>query len=466
MKVLHYSLGFPPVRRGGMTAYCMDLMDAQVMAGDDVALMWPGSLKSKSPRCSIKRRPNYTLPSGNQCKSFSIENSLPVPLVDGIADPSWQFQRKDQSVFNRFYEDGGFDVLHLHTIMGMPVELVKAAQDNDVPVVLTTHDYFALCGKLTLFRDGDVCDDDDHCRKCCACNAGGLAVGKMRVLQSPMYGILKETPIVKALRSRHNEHVDDFVINNLKQPVVDDRKAEQYAKLRDRNVSLINSLDGIIFNSGLSKEIYHRYGVSNAFETIMHVTNSEITDCRHVVKASGRVRFGYMGGPTVHKGRQILIGACDSLWNAGCRDFELHTFGNFDVKRPYAITHMPFCKGELAIAMNYVDVAVVPSTCYETYGFVASEAMSFGRPVIISTRVGARDLVEDGLNGRIVAPDVASLASAMKSLIANPEIIERYSKWICKNTTPLTIKQHGERIHQFYRTVLQQSHEQGENREG
>jgi glycosyltransferase involved in cell wall biosynthesis len=92
--------------------------------------------------------------------------------------------------------------------------------------------------------------------------------------------------------------------------------------------------------------------------------------------------------------------------------------------------------------------------------------MSFGRPVIISTRVGARDLVEDGLNGRIVAPDVASLASAMKSLIANPEIIERYSEWICKNATPLTIKQHGERIHQVYRTVLQQSHEQGENREG
>ena len=111
MKVLHYSLGFPPVRRGGMTAYCMDLMDAQAMAGDDVALVWPGSLKSKSPRCSIKRRPNYTLSSGQQCKSFSIENPLPVPLVDGVADPSWHFQQKEQSVFNRFYEDAGFDRL-------------------------------------------------------------------------------------------------------------------------------------------------------------------------------------------------------------------------------------------------------------------------------------------------------------------------------------------------------------------
>ena len=38
MRILHYSLGFPPYRRGGLTKYCLDLMAAQEMQGNVVAL--------------------------------------------------------------------------------------------------------------------------------------------------------------------------------------------------------------------------------------------------------------------------------------------------------------------------------------------------------------------------------------------------------------------------------------------
>ena len=44
MKILHYALGFPPYRTGGLTKYCIDLMLTQVEQGHEVALLWPGQI--------------------------------------------------------------------------------------------------------------------------------------------------------------------------------------------------------------------------------------------------------------------------------------------------------------------------------------------------------------------------------------------------------------------------------------
>ena len=49
MKILHYSLGFPPYRSGGMTTFCINLIEEQCKQGHIVSMMWPGvySLKNK-----------------------------------------------------------------------------------------------------------------------------------------------------------------------------------------------------------------------------------------------------------------------------------------------------------------------------------------------------------------------------------------------------------------------------------
>jgi UDP-glucose:(heptosyl)LPS alpha-1,3-glucosyltransferase len=40
---------------------------------------------------------------------------------------------------------------------------------------------------------------------------------------------------------------------------------------------------------------------------------------------------------------------------------------------------------------------------FDTFGMVVLEAMAAGLPVIISDKVGAKDLVEDGTNGFIIS---------------------------------------------------------------
>ena len=51
MNILHYSLGFPPYRRGGMTKYCIDLMAEQLRVGHNVAMIWPGRIKKYGYKC-------------------------------------------------------------------------------------------------------------------------------------------------------------------------------------------------------------------------------------------------------------------------------------------------------------------------------------------------------------------------------------------------------------------------------
>lgn len=454
MRILHYSLGFPPARRGGMTTYCMDLMAEQRLHGHEVSLIWPGSLKGKNARCSVVERSHHQLPGGGFCGSYEILNPLPVPLVDGISDPSWQLVEKDATVFDRFFAKNSFEILHLHTVMGMPRELVQAALRNGVRVVFTTHDYFPICGKLVLFRDGDVCLDDECCRACCRCNAGGLSTVKMRILQSPLYGLMKEAKLARVLRSRHNEHVDDR--QQAENGLINIENAPLYEALREANVALLNSLDAILYNSELTQGVYSRYGINNPKSWVLHVSNSGIADHRQLVTLDNRarLRLGYFGGPTSHKGRDLLVEACDLLWQGGIRGFELHTFGDYTVERDYSVAHPAFARDGLQGAMTFIDVAIIPSKCYETFGFIASEAMSFGRPVVISNRVGARDLVKDGENGRICEPTASSLSAVLADIVEHPEEVTRYSEYICSRSEFLTMAEHTADVERVYDVLL------------
>ena len=46
MRILHYFLGFPPYRSGGLTKFAYDLMVSQAKNNDDVFALWPGRLNS------------------------------------------------------------------------------------------------------------------------------------------------------------------------------------------------------------------------------------------------------------------------------------------------------------------------------------------------------------------------------------------------------------------------------------
>ena len=63
-------------------------------------------------------------------------------------------------------------------------------------------------------------------------------------------------------------------------------------------------------------------------------------------------------------------------------------------------------------------VVCVPSR-REGYGFVAHEAMAYGRPVVATAVGGLADAIEDGKTGLLVPPrDVDALRRALERLLA------------------------------------------------
>ncbi|MFP3235163.1 MAG: glycosyltransferase family 4 protein [Nitrososphaeria archaeon] len=80
---------------------------------------------------------------------------------------------------------------------------------------------------------------------------------------------------------------------------------------------------------------------------------------------------------------------------------------------------------ELAELYAAADVAAFPST-YEPFGIVALEAMSMGRPVVVSDVGGFSEVVEHGVSGlKVPCCDPGALASAISWLVDHPEEASR-----------------------------------------
>jgi glycosyltransferase involved in cell wall biosynthesis len=100
-------------------------------------------------------------------------------------------------------------------------------------------------------------------------------------------------------------------------------------------------------------------------------------------------------------------------------------------------------------------IALVPSLCPETFGLVALEAMSAGRPVIASRIGGLPELVRDGQEGLLVEPsDVRSLAAAMQRLLADGDLRAQLGAAGRRRALDFTASSVIPRVEAAYRDVL------------
>lgn len=83
---------------------------------------------------------------------------------------------------------------------------------------------------------------------------------------------------------------------------------------------------------------------------------------------------------------------------------------------------------QLAAEMATAHCLVVPSE-YEGFGIVYLEGMGFGLPAIATTAGGAAEIVTDGENGFLIAPDAeAALAERIERLAADRALLARLSE--------------------------------------
>ena len=423
MRILHYGLGFPPYRTGGLTKYCVDLMLIQKNMGHDVAMMWPGKLGFSGHFVHIKTTINKI-----GVKSFEIVNPLPVSLDEGIKDIK-EYTKKcsNPRIFKDFFDEYKPDVLHIHTFMGLYREVLEEAKNLGIKLVFTTHDYFGICPKVTLFRNNQICDGD--CGKCEKCNERALSIKKIKILQSPLYRGLKDTKVVKKLRTSHRK---DFFDNGFSEGEnCGNRQKNQYEELRNYYVSFFEFIDMVHFNSSTTEEVYRKYIPLSVKGKVINITHGKIADNRRKKEFNeDLLKIVYLAPAKPFKGYIILREALDELWNEGIDCFKLTMYNNSNDIREYMDVKHSFKDEDLEKIFEKSDVLIMPSVWKETYGFTVLEALSYGVPVIISENVGAKDLVGNNQYGMVIEPTKDGVKRAIIKLINNRDILKEYNNKI------------------------------------
>lgn len=391
MKILHYFLGFPPYRSGGLTKYAFDLMEAQAKDGNSVIALWPGEIKKYSAAPIVKKRKSIV-----GITNYELINPLPVPLDEGINEIESFTRPCDKQIYISFLQKEKPDVVHLHTLMGLHKEFIDAASELSIRTVYTSHDYFGICPKVTLYRYGVCCEDDNGCKNCIQCNVNALSLQKIQILQSPLYRLLKNTSLVRKLRKSHRSNFfTEERIPDMPELKVDEA-ANQYKKLRAYYVGIYEKLDFIHFNSTVTESVFKKYLVPKDSK-VVSITHKGISDNRsNPHNASDKLRILFLAPAKPFKGFNVLKKALDELWASGNKNFELRIFSPVANPSPYmVIKEDGFKQFELPEIFSNADVLVAPSVWYETFGFTVLEALSYGVPVIVSDHVGAKDLITD-----------------------------------------------------------------------
>lgn len=298
MKVLHYALGFPPYRSGGLTKFCIDLMAQQTKEGHTAALLWPGAMYPGSQRAKIVDRGWV-----KGIKSYELINPLPVSFGEGIADPKSCMQSYGAEEFTSFLTRYGPDVIHIHTLLGLPESFVTSAQTLGIHMVFTAHDFFPICSTITLYRNKKICTEAEGCAGCPECNAGALPIWKIAMMQSPLYRSLKSTPVVRRLR---RQHINRF--NRREQADIADTRTSasatvsDYQYLRSHYAGMLDRMDRIHYNSTITRDVYERFLPLKVKSEIISITHANISDNRRHKCFGEPTRISYLGPPGGAKG--------------------------------------------------------------------------------------------------------------------------------------------------------------------
>lgn len=456
MNILHYSLGLPPYRTGGLTKYSIDLMKEQAENGDKVYLLFPGKFNLINRTSSIGYYKKYL-----DIDVYEIINPLPVPLLNGISHPKEFMRECDKSIFQKFLKKNSIEIVHIHTLMGLYKEFLEACNELNIKVFYTSHDYFGLCTKVNFIDNyGQLCEKR-NISKCVKCNMSANSIKKIKVLQSPLYRFFKNIGGVEKLKKlqnkvNYNKARSDEDLRQYEK--VSDNQIKELQELYDYYESMFRKIDLFLFNSSVAKSVYEKY--IDCEGEVVPITHSDIKDKRKTKNFDNhKLKLTYLGPEKKYKGFDMLMDTMKAINNEYKDMFELNMYGdiknnNFDTNIK---AHGRYSYDDLEIIFDNTDLLIVPSIWYETFGFIVLEAFSYGVPVLVTDRVGSKDIIQDVnlKKGLILNINKSILRNSINEIIGNRKILEEINNNILKSEFPYSIDEHARIINEKYRKLTE-----------
>lgn len=457
MKILHYTLGLPPYRSGGLTKYTNDLMKEQVKNRDDIYLLFPGRLGRNSIKTIIKSYKEI-----NGINVYELINPLPVPLMNGIKNPEAFMQSTDYVVYKEFLNLTKIEIINLHTLMGLHKEFLIAAKELNIPIVYTTHDYFGLCPKVNFLDSNSIICEDRNSNKCSNCNFKADSLKKIRILQSKEYRLMKNLGMIDKIKIFKSYIKSDKSLNVIRENSVlpeYNAQSSNYELLLKYYKEMFTLVDSFIFNSEIAKQIYSKYINSGIKGDIVSITHKDIQDNRqkkffHPYK----LRLTYLGPDKPYKGFNLLINSMKVLKGLGYSNISLNVYGNTsyigqideNIKLNGKYTY-----NDLEKIFKETDLLIVPSRWYETFGFITLEAISYGVPVLLTDKVGSKDILKGNFNKGIIIQDSSEdIVKTLIKLYEDKSVIENMNYNILNDEFNITLSQHYQEINTIYHRIL------------
>jgi glycosyltransferase involved in cell wall biosynthesis len=424
MKIVHAIHDFLPRHRAGSEIYALELC-RELARRHDVTVL-----------CA-----EYDPSRKNGSISHRVYEGLPVVevvnnWVFGSLGKTYRSRTLNRS-FKRVLTAIRPDVLHIHNLLNLSMDLPAVAKALGISCVATLHDYTLVCpsgGQRVHMAEQHVCAEIDP-ERCARCFPQSHFYSQMVASRIPEAArrsatAVKLTRVVQRVAPQLLESLE----RRVKQlPVVTARDViERLEKVRE----VFDTIDLFVAPSAALGAEYRRLGLPAAKLRVSDYGFARFDSAPRT--ASDKLRIGFVGTLVWHKGPHVLI---DAVQDLPVEKFELKLFGDPNVFPDYVqmlrqlARNAPvrfmggFDESRTREVYAGLDVLVVPSLWPENSPLVIHEAFMAGVPVVGSRQGGIPELVTHEQNGLVYeAYSAVDLRAALKRLIDQPDLLRRFAR--------------------------------------
>ncbi|OQX56621.1 MAG: hypothetical protein B5M53_00505 [Candidatus Cloacimonas sp. 4484_209] len=432
MKILEVTHGFPPLQRGG-TENNTYLLSKTLAKNKNLKIyVFSGGLSSKY----YQDFKDETIDGINIRRIHSVSLSFlkqDFPNVDIFTYKNTHIEK----MFMDYLDNVKPDVVHFQHTIGLSASLIHITLEKNLRPIVTIRDFWYLCPRIKLLTPtGDLCRGPEYGLNCFFCYSKGTLKTKKPTyskLARQMFSIIKVPVSIKNYIKNRIMAMERYNIGDKYGNALPFFARYYYLK------ETLQSAKYIISPSLFLKSFYSEK---------MNIEPSRINFIPHGIvpfktkrRSKGSIKrpvyFGYAGSPNKYKGAYLLIDVFKQIppadaklviWGRGWEKIseQMKFSKNIIVKGEYS-------SQDLNKVFSSFDILIIPSTCYETFSFVAHEAFSARIPVIASNIGVFNDIIQDGKNGLLFERnDANSLYNSINKIIENPGLIAKFSKNIRK----------------------------------
>jgi glycosyltransferase involved in cell wall biosynthesis len=374
MKILFTLHYFFPEHLYGAERICIRQMRYFIKAGHTVGLFYPG---------------NETAPTEMlEKEGLQGLHLFPVRYLRTKAQVLLSIWKPHvASQFRQVLRSFRPDVVLLHQLVRLSLDLPAVARKENVPTAYFLQDHYLACPCYSLLNEKlEICSTDSPAR-CLNC----------------------------LFTAHTNRRLPFFLLPLLMPPMILRKKmTSQVMSDIDLFISPSQSVLSELENHGL---------IPSKAATIP--SGVETDRFAEPYKPHSPVRFGFMGNMNRKKGLHVVV---EAFHGQVSKSLVIRGFDNLRAMDQFRRAH-PSCEAKLELFdpdvtsfFKEVDALIVPSIWLENQPTVILESFAFGKPVLCSRIGGIGEFVKDGHGGLLFEPgDSRELRNMVERLSARPE---------------------------------------------